>query len=63
METNKKEELLKLIDERINESGIGYLRNYPEDDNEARRDWNSLHDEWCNAIYGLLEIRDSLNML
>jgi len=63
MKANKKEELLKLIDERINESGIGYLRNYPEDDIESRRDWSELHDAWSNAIYGLIEIQDFLNAL
>lgn len=63
MEANKKEELLKLIDYRISESGIGYLRSYPEDDCEGRRDWSELHDGWSNAIYGLLEIKDLLNEL
>lgn len=63
MEPNKKEELLKLIDYRISESGIGYLRSYPEDDCEGRRDWGELHDAWSSAIYGLLEIKDLLNEL
>jgi hypothetical protein len=63
MEVNKKEELLKLIDCRISESGIGYLRSYPEDDCESGRDWSELHNEWSSAIYGLLEIKDLLNEL
>ncbi len=63
MEATKKEEILKLIDNIINESGIGYIRSYPEDDIEGRRDYDELHDDWSKAIYGLLEIRDSLNTL
>lgn len=54
----KNEELLNKINEIINNSGIGYLKSYPEDDFESRRDWDSLHDDWSNAIYGLLDLKD-----
>ena len=63
MDKKQKEQILKIIDERLNNSGLGYLRNYPEDDVESRRDWGDLHDDWSNAIYGLLEIKDIINEL
>lgn len=63
MSQKEKEELLKKIDEIITNSGIGYLRTYPEDDCEDRRDWENVHDDWYNAIYGLIEIRDNINEL
>lgn len=57
--TNKqKKELLKIIDERLQNSGIGYKNSYPEDDVESRRDWDNVHEDWSNAIYGLLEVKN-----
>ena len=58
MEIGKKEEILKLIDESLENGGNGYINNHPEDDIESRRDWDCLHSDWCNLYYGLEEIRD-----
>jgi len=57
MTKDKKEKLLEIIEKRLENSGIGYLENYPEDDCESRRDWDSLHSDWSDAIYGLLEMK------
>ena len=59
-----KEELKNLIEKlntNIDESGKAYIYSYPEDDEEGDRDWSSLHNDWENAIYSLMSIRDSLN--
>lgn len=59
----KIKELISEVEDVLDNSGSFYMNHCPEDDQEGRRDWDGLHDDWSSCWYALENIKNQLKEL